>query len=148
VVSVDSHPLKPELLAVDTAETFCEVERELRERYGDDYHIVCERSAEAGLKRLRKPREANEEVALVLAEQWMAGMQGVELLTRTRNFYPNAKRALLVAWGDRTASEPILQAMALGRIDYYVNKPSLQQWPAWKDRAPVRLRVQGHAGAR
>jgi thioredoxin reductase (NADPH) len=129
-VPIDSRTLKPVVLAVDTAETFCEVERELRSRYGDDYRIVCEHSAEAGMRRLEKLKGANEEVALVLAEQWMVGMQGVEFLARTRKFYPNAKRALLISWGDRTASEPILQAMALGRIDYYVNKP----WGAHDER--------------
>jgi thioredoxin reductase (NADPH) len=122
-IPVDSRPPKPVLLAVDAAETFCEVERELRDRYGNDYHIVCESSAEAGMRRLRELKATGEEVALVLAEQWMPKMTGVGFLSHTRKFYPSAKRALLVAWGDRTASEPILQAMALGRIDYYVNKP-------------------------
>ena len=120
---VGSRTPKPVLLAVDTAEPFCEVERELRDRYGNDYLVVCESSAEAGIRRLRELKATGEEVAVVLAEQWMPGMTGVEFLSHTRKFYPSAKRALLVAWGDRTASEPILQAMALGRIDYYVNKP-------------------------
>jgi thioredoxin reductase (NADPH) len=111
------------LLAVEAAEMFCEVERELRDRYGNDYHIVCESSAEAGMRRLRDLKATGKEVALVLAEQQMPGTIGVEFLSHTRKFYPSAKRALLVAYGDRTASEPILQAMALGRIDYYVHKP-------------------------
>src|ERR671916_201955 len=92
---VDSRTPKPVLLAVDAAETFCEVERELRDRYGNDYRVVCESSAEAGMRRVQQLKTANEEVALVLADLWMT----------------------------RTASEPISQAMALGRIDYYVNKP-------------------------
>jgi thioredoxin reductase (NADPH) len=120
---VDSRTPKPVLLAVDAAETFCELERELRDRYGNDYRVVCESSAEAGMRRLQQLKTANEEVALVLADLWMTRTTGVEFLTRVRKFYSSAKRVLLVAWGDRTASEPISQAMALGRIDYYVNKP-------------------------
>ena len=120
---VDSRTPKPVLLAVDAAETFCEVERELRDRYGNDYRVVCESSAEAGMRRLQQLKTANEEVALVLADLWMTRTTGVEFLTRVRKFYSSAKRVLLVAWGDRTTSEPISQAMALGRIDYYVNKP-------------------------
>ena len=75
------------------------------------------------MRRLRELKATGEEVAMVLAEQWMAGMTGVEFLSHTRKYYQSAKRALLVAWGDRTASKPLLQAMELGRIDYYVNKP-------------------------
>ena len=120
---IDSPTPKPVLLAVDAAETFCAVERELRDRYGNDYHVVCETSAEAGMRRLQRLKTANEEVALVLADLWMSGTTGVEFLARVRKFYTSAKRVLLVAWGDRTTSEPIFQAMELGRIDYYVNKP-------------------------
>src|SRR5919199_184559 len=120
---IDSPTPKPVLLAVDAAETFCEVERELRDRYGNDYHVVCETAAEAGMRRLQQLKTANEEVALVLADLWMSGTTGVEFLARVRKFYTSAKRVLLVAWGDRTTSEPIFQAMELGRIDYYVNKP-------------------------
>lgn len=62
------------LLAIDAAESFCEVERELRDRYGNDYNVICESSAEASMRRLRELKATGEEVAMVLAEQWMAGM--------------------------------------------------------------------------
>ena len=75
------------------------------------------------LKRLREFKEAGEDVALVLADQWMPEMSGTDFLTLVHGICPTAKRALLVAWGDRKASGPIVRAMALGRIDYYVNKP-------------------------
>ena len=122
---------RPVLLAVDDEPLARrDVLRELRQRYGDDYRVVCETSAEAGLKRLREFEAAGEEVALVLADQWMPEMTGTEFLTRVRESHPTAKRALLVAWGDRTAPGPILQAMSLGRIDSYVNKP----WGASDER--------------
>jgi thioredoxin reductase (NADPH) len=114
----------PVLLAVDEeAEVLGEVSRELRQRYGDDYRVVCERSAEAAIERLRDFEAAGDEVALILADQWMPEMSGTEFLTRAAEICPTAKRALLVAWGDRKAPEPIMRAMSLGRIDYYVNKP-------------------------
>jgi thioredoxin reductase (NADPH) len=115
---------KPVLLVVDDeAEALHKMEHELRERYGSDYRIVGEGSAEASLSKLRELEEAGEVVALVLADQWMPHMSGTDFLPRVREVYPTAKRALLVEWGDRSAPKPILQAMALGRIDYYVNKP-------------------------
>ncbi|HEX8260285.1 MAG TPA: FAD-dependent oxidoreductase [Rubrobacteraceae bacterium] len=115
---------KPVLLIVDDeAEARRKIEHELRERYESDYRIVGEGSAEASLNKLRELEEAGEVLALVLADQWMPGMSGTDFLTRVREVYPTAKRALLVEWGDRSVPKFILQAMALGRIDYYVNKP-------------------------
>jgi thioredoxin reductase (NADPH) len=111
---VFSRPSQPVLLAVDdAAKTLDKIERELRNRYGDDYHVVCESSAEAGMRRLRELKATGEKVAVVLADLWMTGMTGMEFLARARQLYPAAKRALLIEWGDRTTQEPILQAMSL-----------------------------------
>jgi len=119
-----SRTSRPVLLAVDEdAEALGRIKRELRNRYGDDYRVVCASSAEVAMKRLRELKAAGEEVAVVLADQWMPGMSGMEFLAQVRQLHPTAKRALLVAWDDKTAHEPILRSMALGLIDYYVCKP-------------------------
>ena len=115
---------KPVLVAVDDdRDALGKITHELNDRYGTYYRVVCEGSPEAGMRVLRRLKEAGEEVAVVLADQWMPGMTGTEFLARARQLYPDAKRALLFEWRNRTAREPILQAMALGQIDYYVSKP-------------------------
>jgi thioredoxin reductase (NADPH) len=115
---------KPVILAVDDeAESLREVSRELHRRYGGDYRVVCEPSGEAGMERLREFEKEGDDVALVLADEWLPGMSGTEFLTRVREVHPRAGRALMVARYDRTAPAPILRAMSLGRMDYYVNKP-------------------------
>ena len=115
---------RPVLLAVDEDEEALRgISRELHKRYGADYRVVCEKSPESALLRLRRFEAEGEEVALVLADQWMAGMSGTDFLTQAGEIYSTAKRVLLVAWGDRAAPGAILQAMSLGRIDHYVNKP-------------------------
>ncbi|MBA2345253.1 MAG: FAD-dependent oxidoreductase [Rubrobacter sp.] len=115
---------RPVLLAVDgDEEALRGISRELHKRYGDDYRVVCDRSPESALERLRGFEAAGDKVALVLADQWLPGMSGTDFLTRAGEIYSTAKRVLLVAWGDRTAPGAILQAMSLGRVDYYVNKP-------------------------
>lgn len=126
------HPrTKPVLLAVDDeAGASARVGHELRKRYGGDYRVVCEDSAEGGMRRLREIEEAGQEVALVLADQWLGGMGATELLTRVHRIFPTARRAMLVERGDRTAPATILDAMALGRIDYHVDKP----WGAHDER--------------
>ena len=115
---------EPVLLVVDDdPNPLGRIEHELRQRYGSYYSVACEDSPEAGMRTLRELRAAGEDVAVVLADQWMPGMTGVEFLTHTRQLYPGAKRALLFERGNRTTREPILQGMALGQIDYYVPKP-------------------------
>jgi thioredoxin reductase (NADPH) len=52
---------------------------------------------------------------------------GGELLGRVRQLHPHAKRALLVpsgAWAGQPTAAAILDAMAVGRIDYYVPRPA------------------------
>ena len=115
---------KPVLVAVDDdLDALGKITHELNDRYGTYYRVVCEGSPEAGMRVLRRLKEAGEEVAVVLADQWMPGMTGTEFLAHARQLYPDAKRALLFEWGNRTTREPILEAMALGQIDYYVSKP-------------------------
>jgi thioredoxin reductase (NADPH) len=84
--------------------------------------VVCEASTEAGLEALRRLEAAGDEVAVVLANQWMPGMNGTEFLSRAHQIFPTAERALLVAPKDTAIREPLLQATALGHVDYYVGK--------------------------
>ena len=116
--------LKPVIFAVDSgAESFARIEYGLRRRYANEYRIMCETSAMWGMKRLRDMKAAGEEVALILADQWMPDISGTDFLARAGQLFPTAKRAVLIEWGDRTTQEPVLRGMTLGHIDYYVNKP-------------------------
>jgi thioredoxin reductase (NADPH) len=99
---------------------------ELRRRYSADYEIRAEPSAVAALDTLVRWRAAGGEVALILADQWLPGLQGADFLARAGAVAPAAKRGLLVKWGmwgDRPTADAILHAMSLGQIDYYVLKP-------------------------
>src|SRR3954453_2113589 len=72
------------------------VERELRKRYGADYQVARENSAEAGLQRLAQLKASGEDMALMLADQRMPGMKGIDFLSRAHQVYPLAKRLLLI----------------------------------------------------
>jgi thioredoxin reductase (NADPH) len=95
----------------------------LTRRFGADYRIVPHLSACAALDALSKAKGSGEEIALVIADQWMPEMTGTEFLAHVRSIESTAKRALLVAWGDHTASPTILQGCALGELDNYLYKP-------------------------
>jgi thioredoxin reductase (NADPH) len=117
----------PVLLVVDGwPESLTRVAAQLQRRYGGDYEVRAESSAAAAEEALEQLRAAGRSVALVLADQWLSGVTGTELLARVHDLHPSAKRGLLIewgAWGDPEIAEAIFEAMGLGRIDYYVLKP-------------------------
>lgn len=99
---------------------------ELERRYGHDYQILYSVSAPEALDRLIALRDGGVPVALVLADQWMPGVTGTELLVRVQELHPQAKRGLLVVWGewgDEPTADAMREGMARGYIDYYVLKP-------------------------
>jgi CheY-like chemotaxis protein len=116
--------VRPVLLAVDDEPAALDaLEGELGKRYGADYEVVCADTPEAGLRRLEQLQADGGQLALVLADQWMPSMTGVEFLGRVRRLHPRAQRVVLINWGDRSTAEPILQASALGQIDDWMAKP-------------------------
>src|SRR5437763_16001599 len=90
----------PALVVVDDDERALDrTAEELRRRYAVDYRVVADRSPEAALAELERMATDGEDVAVVLADQWMDGLTGAELLGRVQRLHPNAKRGLLVDWG-------------------------------------------------
>ena len=120
---------KPVILAVDDDPLALDrVVDELERRYGRDYDVRGEGSADAALARIDACVTNDQPLALVLADQWLREphVTGEMLLERTRERHPGAKRALLLdwgAWGDEATEQAVLRAMATGLIDYYVVKP-------------------------
>ena len=95
----------------------------LARRFGGDYRVVSHLSAHAALEDMKRLRSEGERVALVIADQWMPEMTGIELLSRAHEIDPTAQRALLVEWGDRSAAPTIIEGCAFGRIENYIHKP-------------------------
>jgi thioredoxin reductase (NADPH) len=114
------------ILAVDgDPNALGHLEQELGRRYAGDYRVICERSVDHAQVELEAIRAEERELALVLADRFPDG-SGEKLLAQVRTLHPNAKRALLVEWGawaHRPTADAIMNAMALGSIDYYVIKP-------------------------
>ncbi len=112
---------KPVLLTVDDdAEVLRAVERDLRREYGDRFRVLRANSGESALDALRQLKLRNEPVALLLVDQRMPRMSGVEFIERANTIYPEAKRALLTAYAD---TEAAIGAINKARVDYYLMKP-------------------------
>jgi thioredoxin reductase (NADPH) len=77
-------------------------------------------SGKAALDTLAQLKARNEPVALLLSDQRMPGMTGVEFLEQARDSYPEARRVLLTAYAD---TEAAIRAINSARIHYYLNKP-------------------------
>ncbi len=112
---------KPVILAVDDdREVLQAVARDLRSKYGEQYRILRANSGEEAIEALRELRVADEPVALLLVDQRMPGITGVQFLEQAIEHYPKARRVLLTAYAD---TEAAIRAINEVHIDYYLLKP-------------------------
>jgi thioredoxin reductase (NADPH) len=148
------------LLAVDDEPSVARaVERDLRRRYGRDYRVLRAGSGEEALATLREAKLRGTPIALLLVDQRMPGMSGVELLEAALEIAPDAKRALLTAYADTQAAIDAINRVSL---DHYLLKPwdppEEQLYPvvddlldAWRAEAPPgadRIQLVGHRWSR
>jgi thioredoxin reductase (NADPH) len=147
---------RPILLAVDDDVGVLEaIVQDLRRQYGATYRVMRAASGKAALDTLAQLKARQEPVALLLSDQRMPGMTGVEFLEQARDQYPEARRVLLTAYAD---TEAAIRAINSARIHYYLNKPwdppeeklypvlsdLLEDWQAGYQPPFEGLRVIGH----
>jgi thioredoxin reductase (NADPH) len=112
---------KPILLSVDDdSDVLRSIERDLRSKYGAEYRVIGSDSPEGALDLLKQLKVRNDSVALLLADQRMPRMDGVEFLQQGMRIFPKAKRALLTAYTDMNAA---ISAINQANINYFFLKP-------------------------
>lgn len=89
---------------------------------GSQLPIVTVPSGAAALELMRK-----QEISVLVADQRMPGMSGVDLLDAVRTEFPDTVRILMTAYSDLEAA---IDAINRGHVDLYLRKP-------WE---PVELR--------
>src|SRR4051812_45603350 len=105
---------KPVILAVDDEPTVLgAVERDLRRKYGKDYTVVRAESGEGALHALQGLKARDTSVALLLVDQRMPSMSGVQFISKAIELFPNAKRALLPAYADTEAAIKAINEVSL-----------------------------------
>ncbi|MDB5234444.1 MAG: hypothetical protein JWR44_1437 [Hymenobacter sp.] len=112
---------KPIILAVDDdLQVLAAIARDLRQEFGQDYRILRVNSGPEALTTLQELQATEETLALIVADQRMPELEGVELLTAARGLFPDAKRVLLTAYAD---TEAAVRAINSARLDHYLMKP-------------------------
>ena len=116
-----SEPRRATILAVDDEPSvLAAVARDLRRGFGEHYRILRAGSGPDALELLNEMRRRGENLAMIVADQRMPGMEGTELLVKARQIYPDAKRVLLTAYADTSAAIAAINEVSL---DYYLLKP-------------------------
>jgi thioredoxin reductase (NADPH) len=112
---------KPILLAVDDDSSVLDaLVQDLRRHYGSRYRIVRATSGQSALDVLAELKRRGDAVALLLSDQRMPGISGVEFLEKSIPVFPAAKRVLLTAYADTDAA---IRAINAAKIHYYLTKP-------------------------
>src|SRR6202034_4481668 len=76
------------------------VARDLRHKFGERYRVMRAGSGGDALELLEELRRRGDHGALIISDQRMPAMSGTDFLTRAREIYPEARRALLTAYSD------------------------------------------------
>jgi thioredoxin reductase (NADPH) len=147
---------KPVLMTVDDdPEVLRAVERDLRKHYAEHYRVLRADSGATALQALQGLKKRNEAVSLLLVDQRMPEISGVEFINKAIPIYPEARRVLLTAYADTDAA---IQAINLAKVHHYLLKPwdppeqqlypvlddLLEDWQASYRPAFEGVRVLGH----
>jgi thioredoxin reductase (NADPH) len=112
---------QPVILVVDDEPAVLRaVERVLRGHVGSQYAVVAADSGHVALDVIRRLALRDTPVALLLVDQRMPGMTGIELLAASLELVPDARRVLLTAYAD---TEVAIRAINEIRLDQYLQKP-------------------------
>jgi response regulator RpfG family c-di-GMP phosphodiesterase len=111
------------LLIVDDEPDVCDSVHDLLRR---EFHVLKARSAAEGTRLMQE-----HEVHILMTDQRMPHITGVELLTRIRTRYPHAVRMLFTGFAD---VEAIIAAINQGHIFRFIKKP----WQPEELEAAVR----------
>jgi thioredoxin reductase (NADPH) len=96
------------------------IQRDIRNEYRNEYRVSAIESVNDALMLIKELKLKNETVALIISDQRMPEMEGVEFLEKAKEIYPDAKLILLTAYSDIEAA---IRAINNVKLDYYLLKP-------------------------
>ena len=85
------------IIVDDDLQVLHAIQRDIRNQYREDYKVVATESALEALKIAGELKLKNEAIAMLIADQRMPEMEGVEYLGKASEIFPDAKKVLLTA---------------------------------------------------
>ncbi len=122
--------MKPKVLFVDDEPQILEA---LSQLFEADYEVYTALGGEAALAVLAQLPD----LAVVVSDQRMPGIKGVEVLAAVRQRVPNATRILLTGFADADA---VMDSVNMGEVFRYIKKP----WKTSELEEVMRLAVAAH----
>lgn len=108
------------ILVDDDIQVLRAIQRDIRNKYRDEYKIAATESAAEALELIKELKLKNEAVALLISDQRMPEMEGVAFLELANEIFPDARKVLLTAYSDIEAA---IKAINTVKLDYYLLKP-------------------------
>lgn len=111
----------PVILTIDDEpEVLRAIQRDLRSNYSSEYRIIGAGGGQEAIDTLNELSTRGVPVALILADQRMPHVTGVDVLRASLGPFPSAKKALLTAYADTDAAIDAINDVGL---DHYIMKP-------------------------
>jgi diguanylate cyclase (GGDEF)-like protein len=123
---------KEHILCVDDEEgILIALRQQLKGRFGDECEIEVAQSAGDALELMEELERDGERIAVVIADQIMPGMKGVELLEEVNRRSPATTKILLTG---QAGLDAVVAAINRANLNHYIPKP-------W-DEPDLRLAVE------
>ena len=124
--------MREHILCVDDEEgILAALRQQLSARFGDECDIAVAKNAREALELIDDLQQDGEQLAVVIADQIMPGMKGVELLEEVHRRSPKTVKILLTG---QAGLDAVVYAINKAALDQYIPKP-------W-DEPDLRLTIQ------
>jgi len=117
------------VLIVDDEETIL---RMFKNQFRKDFDITTANSAEEALDILKQ-----KQYNVIISDQKMPGMKGIDFLVQVKNIYPNTIRMLLTGYADAKVAR---DAINKGQVVNYIDKP----WEKEKLKDLINRAIEQH----
>ena len=117
----EAAPQRPVILAVDDdTAVLSAVRGDLRSKYGRNYRLLTASGGAEAVTTLERLKLRGDPVAVVISDQRMPQVTGVEVLSKALELFPEVRTVLLTAYAD---TEVAIGAINDLHLDYYILKP-------------------------
>jgi diguanylate cyclase (GGDEF)-like protein len=110
----------PHIICVDDEEGILHVLRQQLAPFEEGYEVDLARSGPEALELLDQLDQDHEPVAMVIADQIMPGMMGVQLLEQVHSRHPRTAKILLTG---QAGLDAVVHAINHAGLDRYIGKP-------------------------